>query len=244
MKTDRHAQAGFGATPWTVVLQAASQGSDPNGDAFARLYTDYWSPLYAYARRRGLSRAEAEDLIQDFFVRLMEKKALSDVERDGGRFRSFLLKSLDNFLANQWDREQAQKRGGGQRALSLNADNLEARLALETTNGETPESVFERSWVFTLLEHVAERLRAEYASVGKEGLFQQLRGYLQGDRSGPSYAFIAEQLGMTEGAVKVAVHRMRHFYARLLREEIGRTVAGAAEIDEELRSLLRVVSES
>jgi RNA polymerase sigma-70 factor (ECF subfamily) len=241
MKAGQTAQGAFGTTRWTVVLAAATHGASQHGDAFAELYLAYWPPLYAYSRRRGFSAAEAEDIIQDFFTRLVRKESLSGLQREGGKFRSFLLKSLDNFLANEWDRGQALKRGGGQRPLSLNVEEGEARFALEAADAETPESLFEKRWAFTLLEQVTDRLRDEYAAANKRELFDQLRGHLQGDRSGPPYATIAAQCGMTEGAVKVAVHRMRHRYGELLREIIARTVGSPAEVDEELRYLIGVV---
>jgi len=143
--------------------------------------------------------AEAEDIIQDFFTRLVSKESLSGLQRDGGRFRSFLLGALNNFLANEWDRAQAQKRGGGQRPLSLNVEEGEARFALEVPASETPESLFERLWAFTLLEHVTDQLRDEYVGASKRELFDHLRGCLQGDRSGPPHATVAKQCGMSEG---------------------------------------------
>ena len=230
----------FCTTQWTVVLEAANpRGAD--GAAFGGLYLTYWYPLYAYVRRRGFSPMEAEDITQDFFTRLVSKQSLTGLNREGGKFRSFLLRSLDNFLANEWDRRQAQKRGGGQRALSLNVEDGEARFALDMPSVETPESLFEKRWAFTLLEHVTGQLRSEYATAGKRELFEQLRPHLQGDRSGPSYAMIAAQFNMTEGAVKIAVHRLRHRYGELLRQEIARTVGSPAEVDEELRYLISVV---
>lgn len=237
-------QTGFGAfqtTHWTVVLAAAAPDTGLDGAAFAELYLAYWPPLYAYARRRGFSPAEAEDIIQDFFARLVSKESLSGLQRDGGRFRSFLLRALDNFLANEWDRAQAQKRGGGRRPLSLDVEEGEARFALEAADAETPESLFEKRWAFTLLEHVTDQLRDEYAGAGRRELFDHLRVHLQGDRTGPPYATIAARCGISEGAVKVAVHRMRHRYGELLRETIARTVSSPAEVDEELRYLISVV---
>lgn len=241
MRSGHTVSGTFQTTHWTAVLAAATPDTGRNGVAFAELYLAYWPPLYAYARRRGFSPAEAEDIIQDFFTRLVSKDSLAGLQRDGGRFRSFLLGALNNFLANEWDRAQAQKRGAGQRLLSLNAEEGEACFALEAPEAETPESLFEKRWAFTLLEHVTNQLRDEYESASKRELFDHLRGCLQGDRSGPAYATVAAQCGMSEGAVKVAVHRMRHRYGELLRENIARTVSGPAEVDEELRYLISVV---
>jgi len=235
------ASGAFRTTHWTVVLEAALPDGDGGKAAFAQLYLDYWPPLYAYVRRRGFSPEEAEDITQDFFTRLVSKQSLSGLQRDGGKFRSFLLRAIDNFLANEWDKTQAQKRGGGQRPLSLNVEEGEACFALDTLDAETPESLFEKRWAFTLLERVTEQLRSEYAEANKRDLFDQLRPHLQGDRSGPAYATVATQCGMSEGAVKVAVHRMRHRYGELLWQEIARTVSSPAEVDEELRYLISVV---
>jgi RNA polymerase sigma-70 factor (ECF subfamily) len=171
----------------------------------------------------------------------VEKQSLSGLQREGGKFRSFLLRSLENFLINEWRRAQAQKRGGGERPLSLNTEEGEIRFALDAPEADTPESLFEKRWAITLLENVADQLRAEYERSGKRALFDSLRVYLQGDRAGPAYATVAAQHGMTEGALKVAVHRMRQHYGELLREEITRTVSSAAEVDEELRYLISVV---
>jgi RNA polymerase sigma-70 factor (ECF subfamily) len=241
MKTEPGDGAVFKTTHWTKVLEAANPHTHSDGAAFAELYLVYWYPLYSFARRRGQSASEAEDIIQDFFMHLVSKQALSGLQREGGKFRSFLLRSLDNFLANEWDKAQAQKRGSGQHPLSLNVEEGEARFALDAPDGETPESLFEKRWAFTLLEHVTDQLRAEYTEANKRELFDQLRGHLQGDRSGPAYSIVAAQHGISEGAVKVGVHRMRHRYGELLREEIGRTVSSPADVDEELRYLISVV---
>lgn len=230
----------FRTTHWTVVLDAARPGTERTQAAFAQIYLDYWYPLYAYIRRRGFSPPDAEDVTQDFFLHLIEKEALAGMERNGGKFRSFLLRSLDNFLANQWDRARAQKRGSGRTPLSLDAADGEARYALEPPAADTPESLFERQWVFTLLAQVLEALRNECETTGKENLFAELRLHLQGDRQGPPYAEVAARHGLSEGAVKVAVHRLRQRYGELLRAEIARTVSRPEEVDEELRHFIAV----
>jgi RNA polymerase sigma-70 factor (ECF subfamily) len=232
----------FATTHWTVVLQAARPDRDGGEAAFARLYVDYWPPLYGYVRRRGFSPADAEDLAQDFFTRLLEKQALANLQREGGKFRSFLLGSLENFLANEWDRAQAQKRGSGHKPLSLDAEDGEMHFqALAIASELTPESLFERQWVLTLLEHVVEQLRAEETVSGKRELFEDLRPHLPGDRSGLPYAEIATRHGTSEGAIKVAVHRLRHRYGQYLREQVARTVSSPAEVGEELRHLIEVI---
>lgn len=235
-------QSAFVTTQWTVVLEAARWNSSVGHEAFARLYLDYWRPLYAYVRRRGFVQAEAEDITQSFFARLLEKHALTGLEREGGRFRSFLLAALGHFLANEWDRTRAQKRGGGQPLLSLDANECERGIALEQPAVDTPATVFEKEWTLTLLKQVMERLRLECLSAGKEGFLEDVRLHLQGDRQGPSYAEVATKWGTTEGAVKVAVYRLRQRYGELLRDEIGRTVGSPAEVDEELRYLISVVA--
>ena len=232
-------QSGFVTTHWSVVLLAGQEGKVPEArEAFARVYLDYWYPLYAYVRRRGYAPSNAEDVTQDFFVHLMEKKSLQGLEQVGGRFRSFLLRSLDNFLANDWDRRHAQKRGDGKEMLSLNVDDGEAKYSLGAPDRDTPESLFERQWVITLLAKVLETLRKDCERSGKAQLFEDLRLHLQGDRQGAPYAEIAARHSLSEGAVKVTVHRLRQRYGELLREEIARTVSSPAEVDDELRHLI------
>lgn len=230
----------FRTTHWTVVLDAARPGTERTQEAFAQIYLAYWYPLYAYIRRRGQLPPDAEDITQDFFLHLIEQQSLEGMERNGGKFRSFLLRSLDNFLANQWDRACAQKRGSGRPPLSLDAADGEARYALEPPAADTPESIFERQWVFTLLAKVLEALRGECETAGKGKLFGDLRLHLQGDRQGPPYAEVAARHEMSEGAVKIAVHRLRQRYGELLREEIARTVGSPEEVDDELRHFIAV----
>ena len=232
----------FRTTHWTVVLEAALPDGDGGKEAFARLYLDYWPPLYAYVRRRGLSPEEAEDITQDFFTRILEKQSLSGLRREGGRFRSFLLGAMANFLADEWDRAQTQKRGSGRKPLSLDAEDGETRFqALAVASELTPESVFEKQWAKTLLEHVAEQLRADDAKLGKGALFDDLQPHLQSDRAGLPYAEIAARHSTSEGAIKVAVHRLRQRFGQRLREEIARTVSSPTEVDEELRHLIEVM---
>lgn len=231
----------FRTTHWTEVLQAASPESAQGREAMGQLYRDYWYPLYAFIRWRGFSPEQAEDIAQDFFTRLIEKQALAGLHREGGKFRSFLLRSLENFLANEWHHRQAQKRGAGRAPISLDAESGEARYSLEPVDNVTPEVLFERQWVFTLLAHVMEKLREECAGNGKGELFQDLQPHLQGDRSGSPYAELAARRKMSEGAVKVAVHRLRQRYGELLRDEVTRTVSGPGEVEDELRYLISVL---
>ncbi len=230
----------FCTTHWTVVLNAARHSTTQHQDAFAQIYRDYWYPLYVYIRRRGNSPADAEDIAQSFFLHMIEKQALEGLEREGGKFRSFLLRSLDNFLASAWHRARAQKRGGGIQPLSLDLDQAETRFVTEPPTTDTPETIFERQWVCTLLTHVLDRLRLECETNGKAPLFADLQPNLQGDRNGQPYAEIATRHQMSEGAVKVAMHRLRQRYGELLRDEISRTVSRPEEVDDELRRLVSV----
>jgi RNA polymerase sigma factor (sigma-70 family) len=239
---DETGHASFKTTHWTTVLQAARPGSSDATEAFAQLYRRYWPPLYAYVRRRGFTPAEAEDLTQSFFARLLEKNTLAGVEREGGRFRSYLLGGLKHFLANEWDRSQARKRGAGEAPVSLNSEEGEALFhSIPDTSG-TPESIFERQWVLTLLAGVMRRLQEETAEA-KAAFFEEARAHLQGTGAPKPYAEIAALHGLSEGAVKVAVHRLRHRYGELLREEIARTVGSPEEVDGELRYLISLVTD-
>jgi DNA-directed RNA polymerase specialized sigma24 family protein len=202
----------------------------------------YWYPLYAFLRSRGHSAADAEDVTQAFFARLLEKHTLRHADRERGRFRSFLLTSLTHFAANEHDKDAAKKRGGGILALSLEFENAEGRFQLEPATDETPERVFDRRWAITLLDRVLSRLRAEMVRDGKALQFEHLKTYLVGDLPQVSYAMSAAALSMSEGAVKVAVHRLRGRYRDLVRDEIMQTVSSPAEVEDELRHLWSSVS--
>ncbi|SRR6266498_169145 len=231
----------FTTTHWSVVLEAG-QGGTPNGcEAMARLCQTYWYPLYAYVRRKGYDAAEAQDLTQEFFARLLARNYLSVADRNKGKFRSFLLGSLEHFLARAWTKAHAQKRGGGQPLFSLDEVQAENRYSHEPADQLTPEKIFDRRWATTLLEQAMGRLRESYESDNKAKLFGQLEGFLTGNGPQTSYAEIAARLNMTEGAVKVAVHRLRQRYGALVRAEIGQTVATPEGVDEELRYLLSLL---
>lgn len=234
--------AAFLTTQWTIVLDAANPDAPESQAAFARLYQDYWHPLYAYVRRRGHEPTEAQDITQSFFVALIEKRRLASLKLEGGRFRSYLLTCLSNFLANERDRVRSLKRGEGRQLLSLDADTDEARLEIEQLSGETPETHFEKRWVLTLLGLVMRRLQDECASEGKKEFFEDVRLHLQGDRQGLPYPEIAQRHSMTESAIRVAVHRLRKRYGQLLRTEIARTVSSPAEVDEELRHFIATLA--
>jgi RNA polymerase sigma factor (sigma-70 family) len=221
------------------VLAAADGRASPRAaEAMEELCRAYWFPLYAYVRRRGHETHEAEDLTQEFFLRLLAKNCLAGVDRRKGKFRAFLLASLKHFLANEWDRCHAEKRGGGQTAISLDALKAESRYQLEPAHNLTPERLFERQWAIAVLDRVLARLQAEFAAEGKQAAFERLKPFLAAGRHSGGYAQVAAELEMTEGAVKTAVHRLRRRYRQLLRDEIAQTVAGPEEIDEEIRYLL------
>ena len=231
--------AGFAATHWTVVLAAArGETSSRAAEAMAELCRIYWYPLYAFLRRRGHEVHEAEDLTQEFFARLLGEHFLANVDRQKGRFRAFLLASLKHFLSDQRDRAQAQKRGGGRAVISLGQPDAEARYRLEPAQDLTPEKMFEKQWALSLLEHVLSRLMRKWPPRAKSALFEALKDTLTGAAARSRYAAIGVELGMSEGAVKVAAHRMRRRYRDLLREEIAQTVASPDEIGDEIRYLL------
>lgn len=232
----------FVTTHWSVVA-AAGRGDAPDAlAALESLCTTYWYPLYAYVRRRGYSVEDAQDLTQEFFARVLARQWVADADRAKGRFRTFLLTALSHFLANEWDRAHARKRGGGARPLALQFDTAETRYGLEPADPLTPERCFERRWALTLLEEVLGRLRAEYEHGGRSDWFAALHPCLMGSRESQPYAELAAKLKMTEGAVKVAVHRLRARYRELLREEIAKTVSSPSEVDEELRHMFSVLA--
>jgi RNA polymerase sigma-70 factor (ECF subfamily) len=228
----------FNATRWTLVLSAARGTPAPQAAAaMTELCGIYWYPLYAFIRRRGHEAHEAEDLTQEFFARLLAKHFLAGVVPEKGKFRSFLLAAVNHFLANEYDRLQAQKRGGGQATIALDGQHADSRWQLEPSHDLTPERLFERRWALTVLEQVLARLEAELTAEGKAELFEALRPLLTGGGEA-THAELGVRLGMSPGAVKVAIHRLRRRYRRLLREEIAHTVADPAEIDDEIRYLL------
>jgi len=237
----------FHTTRWSMVLEAG-KADDRGQRALAELCGLYWYPLYAFLRRQGRDEHSAKDLTQGFFTRLIEKQDLQKVDSGRGRFRSYLLASLKHFVANEWDRARAQKRGGTQTILSLDVPSLdvpsldvreaETRYRREPQDDATPEHLFERRWALTVLNTVMTGLGDEMAARGRGEAFDRLKTFLEGDASAPSYQEVASDLGMTEGAIKVTVHRMRTRFRELLRQEIGHTVADPKEADPELRDLL------
>jgi RNA polymerase sigma factor (sigma-70 family) len=232
----------FVTTHWSLVVSAGRNDTPHARDALEKLCRNYWFPIYAFVRRQGQAPHDAQDLTQDFFARLLEKNYLAGADPAKGRFRSFLLSSLKHFLANEWDKANAQKRGGGQRLIPIDVATAESSGAFEPADHLTADKIFERRWALTLLEHVLGRLRAEYVSDGRENLFEQLKPTLTEASRTVAYAEIAARLGTTEGAVKVAVHRLRQRYREALRAEIADTVAGPGEVDDEIRNLFAALA--
>ncbi len=231
----------FATTRWSLVLSAAKKDSQECGAALATLCQQYWYPLYAYVRRRVSARDEAQDLTQEFFARLLEKNTLASASAQRGRFRSFLLAAMKNFLANEWDKATARKRGGGHQLLSLDLETGESRLCLEPAHHLTPERFYERQWALTLLQLAMDRLQAELASAGTTRQFELLKGALAGDGRSLSYSSIAAELGMKEAAVRQAAHRLRKRYRQLLLSEVAQTVSDPTDVEEEVRDLFEAL---
>jgi RNA polymerase sigma-70 factor (ECF subfamily) len=234
----RNDAAVFVTTRWSVVISAGS-GTKSAEEALSQLCGAYWYPLYAFVRRQGHSPHDAEDLTQGFFTYLLEKQTLERVQRDKGKFRSFLLACLTNFLANEWDKRRAAKRGGGRVIISLDDDSAEARYAQEATDGRTPETIYERIWAATVLRRALSLLSEQYSASGKEELFWILKPHLMDEADEKdSYSELGQQLGMKEGSVRMAMLRMRQHFTFLLQQEIAETVTDPSEIEGELRYLI------
>ena len=231
----------FSTTHWTVVLEAGQADSPKTRDALERLCKSYWYPLYVFVRRRGHSPEDAQDLTQEFFARFLERKYVALADQSRGKFRTFLIRSLEHFLINEWTRERAAKRGGAHQVISWDEREAENRYQAEPADNLAPDKIFEKRWAISLLERVLGRLREEFSAPEKRELFEALKQSLWGEKAMASYQEIGAQLGMTEGAVKVAVHRLRQRYRELLRAEVAETVATEAEVDEELRYLVAVI---
>jgi RNA polymerase sigma-70 factor (ECF subfamily) len=234
--------ARFAVTRWSVVLAASRSDSVQARDALEQLCRAYWRPIYTFICHRGHNPQDAQDLTQEFFVRLLSKNYLGGVGPSKGRFRTFLLASLRHFLANEWDKANARKRGGGRVFVSLSEPVTGTSSAVEPVDNETAEVVFDRAWALALLDQALARLRQEHVGDGKAQFFDQLKSTLTGERTSLPYSSIGARLGLSEGAVKVAVHRLRQRYRQLLREEIAHTVSTPEQIEEELRALFAALS--
>jgi RNA polymerase sigma-70 factor (ECF subfamily) len=235
-------QPAFVTTHWSVVSSAGRNDTSRAREALGKLCQTYWHPLYAYVRRLGHPPPDAQDLTQEFFARLLEKNFLADADESRGRFRSFLLTALKHFLANEWDKARAEKRGGGQIPIPIDSGSAETSCRFEPADSVTPEKIYERRWALTLLAQVLRRLREEYVRAGREKLFEQLKPTLTEASRTIGYAVIAGRLGTSEGAVKVAVHRLRQRYREVLRAEIADTVTSPGEVEDELRNLFAALA--
>lgn len=231
----------FATTHWSSIRLAAQDGKSSH-PALEALCRAYWYPLYAFARRSGRSPHDAQDLTQSFFNYLLEKNLLAKADPAAGRFRSFLLASFRNFTSNEDQRSFALKRGGGSQVISWDVAHAEELFAEEPAGNETPETIYDRTWAVTVIDGALDALRAEYSASDKGALFKELSLFLTGDR-GPSYAEIGTRLGLTEGNIKVAVHRLRQRYRELLRSTVANTVADPREVDAELHHLFRCLTQ-
>jgi RNA polymerase sigma factor (sigma-70 family) len=230
----------FPTTRWTLVVAAGDPQRKEARSALVFLCENYWYPLYAYLRRRGYPADQAQDLTQEFFIRLLEGRYLDRADPEKGRFRSFLLTSLKFFVADEEDRHRARKRGGGM-VVPLEFPSGEERYQREPAHGETPERIFERRWALSMLDRVVERLRNEFVHHGRAEHFERLKMFLLGQSDAP-YAELAREMNTSEGALKVAIHRLRKRYRELFRQEIADTVADPPEVESELRYLAAVLT--
>lgn len=237
-RTNHRGPGQFDTTQWSLVARAAGdQNRSESREALATLCQRYWFPLYAYARRHAPDAGAAEDQTQEFFLRLLEKNLLTVADPHRGRFRSFLLTSFKNFLANQWQRAGAQKRGAGIRPINLDFAAASSRFSQALAEKSSPQQLYEREWAIQLLDQVLDRLGEEYRSRGKEKQFDELKEFIGGLPADQSYQHVARQLGINEGAARVAASRLRSRYRGLVREEVARTLADPGEVDDEIRLL-------
>ena len=233
----------FATTRWSMVLAAGQSGTERSRRALAELCNDYWHPLYAYVRRAGRSEEDARDLTQAFFAKLLEKKDLRVADPARGRFRTFLLSSLKNFIAGEWRREQALKRGGGVEIQAVDFDSAEEWYGKEPSHGLSPEAIYQRSWALGLLERVGADLRDQYEAAGKGELFEALKGFLGGDAGVLPYTEMSQRLGQSEGALRTAASRLRARWRERLRELVAETVNDESEIEDELKSLISALEQ-
>lgn len=233
--------AAFVTTRWSAIMMAQADSSPPAREALETLCRHYWHPLYGYVRRLGHSPPDAQDLTQEFFLRLLEREFLKNADPAKGRFRSFLLVALKRFLANEWRRARAQKRGGERAHFSFDTESAESRYQLESPH-IAPEVSYDRGWALALLNQSISRLRREFEGAGKLDEFERLKEFLTADRGAIPYSEIARAGQTNEGAIRVAIHRLRKRFRELFREEISRTVSSPAEIDDEVRYLISVLA--
>jgi RNA polymerase sigma-70 factor (ECF subfamily) len=241
-QTDLAKRPSFDNTRWTIVLAAGEGDSSQADKALDVLCHTYWYPLYAFVRRRGYDAHDAQDLTQEFFARLLSKGYLRSVDRNKGKFRSFLLASLEHFLANDWRRSHAQKRGGLNSFIAWDEESPEHHYAQLGASGLSPNELFEQQWALALLEQVLSRLQTEFTDASKGALFEKLKIFLTGEKQDVSYRELARALSTTEAALKMTVSRMRRRYGELLREEVANTVSDPEAIEGELQALFAALS--
>jgi RNA polymerase sigma factor (sigma-70 family) len=232
----------FATTHWSVVAASQTVGGPDAEKALAILCQSYWYPLYSFVRRQGHDAHDAQDLVQGFFAKLIEKNYLKEARREKGRLRSFLLLALKRYMANEWDRLNRQKRGGGQEIVSLNLDETESRFLAQAQNHSSPERDFDRQWAITLLDQVLNQLQEECSAAATGKIFEELKIFLTGEKSERTYGEIARQLGVAEGTLRGTVFRLRQRYREILLTKIGETVDAPEEIEAELRDLLAALS--
>ena len=232
---------GFVTTQWSLVVAAGNDNTSVARDALAALYGIYWYPLYAYVRRRGRTADDARDVVQAFFLSLLERRDFSRLARERGRFRAFLLASMKHYLANDFGRRQALKRGGGATPCALSLDGAEDRYAREPADPMTPEMLYERRWALTVIDQVLLTIRTEWCAQGRERVFEEFRDCLLGTRARGGYAETAARLAMSEGAVKTAVHRLRRRFQTELQKRVAETLSEPGDSDDEIRSLIRAL---
>ena len=235
--------ASFASTHWSIVAQSAQTDVPEAANALAQLCETYWPPIYSFIRRRGYAPSDAEDLTQSFFAYFLRTKAYSRTDRLHGKFRSFLLASVKNFLADNWDREQAIRRGGGYRFVSLDQGTAESFYDVASASDSTAEHLFELRWAKSLTAGALDSLRQELYAEGKARLFEQLKNFLTGGNVLPSYDEASAQTGLPRATVKTHVHRLRQRYREIVRREVARTVSSPHEIDEELRYLCNILAQ-
>ena len=233
----------FATTRWSVVMAAGKSSSANQKQALETLCQSYWFPLYAFLRRRGYESHQAEDFTQAFFAYILEREDLRSADPKYGKFRSFLLVRLKSFVSDETDRARAQKRGGGKKIISLSLENAEGQYALEPADQLSPEKLFEKSWAMTVLERTMDRLETDMANKKKQKLFEHLKVYLTTEKDVIPYQNMTTELDMTEGSIRVAVHRLRRQYRKLLRDEIAQTVADEDQIDEEMGCLFAALAQ-
>jgi DNA-directed RNA polymerase specialized sigma24 family protein len=229
----------FATTHWSVIVRAGDSQSSEAASAMERLCQTYWYPLYVFVRRKGNNHEDACDLTQGFFARFLEKRYLRSVDSNLGKFRTFLLTSMTHFLANEWEKSQAQKRGGGNRVFSLDDADADQRYQLEPVDRRTPETLFDRRWAQTMLDVVLDRLAIEM----EEKRFEVLKGFLLEDKGAVSYEAASSELGMSVAAITSAIYRMRARYRALLYEEVANTVEKPEDVEQEIRHLLAALGD-